>query len=792
MSRAHRRGRDLRGGLGALGKCLLLLFAVPVAIVRLWAERPLGPLRLSPGSLSSLTVWLHLVLIVLGLLWVAAAASLVRELAGAFGGGATSSSWSGRWAAAVAALVLASTASAVALAALPRPGTAPPAAVAPQARAAARATPLVVAPGECLADVAARALGSPALWPELAAANRELPQLPGRFVDPALLRDGWCLRAPAAADLAAAGAPPNATPAGTLAELSLLGIGTIGTAALVRRVRLLRRAAASLRRVGERPPRPSEEGAGVESLLAPFAEGTLLDWIECASRLLGSLAEAHAVPEDVLLVRAGPEAVDVVFATAAPAAAPFVGHEGGRIWSLALDEDLGHLRRLAAGGRRHLRALVPVGEAAGSAYLLGLGRGRRLSLEGGPEEVAAMLAGLVESLRVLPWAGELSVELVGLDPPPSAEQSYQLFASTPEGLRELAGRRGGASAGSSLVVVAPGGPAVDEALLAAVGAVAGVVACGGPASAVLRLTGGGRGELAPFGLDLAVPAPGAEQRRRFDLLLAEASRPPSLVATSYLGGAAPAGGLPERGAVEVRLLTGSPALVGAVGAPAERDAARVTELVAYLALHPEGVGRGAVTAALFGRATLHGAPARLDLLLAAARRCLGSGGDGRGRLELHDDEHLRLSTEVTLDAERFRAAAAHARALGPDAARDLLAAAFELLDPAALARWPAWDWLAADGHLEALRSDVVDAAHHLATLATAGGEHALAAGILRGARLIEPASEILARDLMVLEAERGDTPAAARAYAELEAALAALGGNEPSAESRALYLRLAR
>ncbi len=612
------------------------------------------------------------------------------------------------------------------------------------------------------------------------------------------MRAGWCLAPPTDAGAAApvGGHPASGT---LLAELSLLGLGVVGSAALARRVHLLRRAAASLRSPGERLPAPSSEAGGISSLLAPLAVGSLLDWIECANRLLGATAVGRPAAADALLVRAGPDAVEFLFATEAPAPPPpFRAHSGGRFWTLPLEGDLDALAAQGAGARRYLPALLPVGEHEGSVYLLALGAGRRLLIEGASDDVARTLTGFVDCLRVLPWAEDLDVELLGLPAPPSAEQSYQLFSSTPAALRELAARaaEGATWRQRPLVVAAPGAGGASEGLLEEVGRISGIVACSGRATATLRVEGR-RGQLLPFGLELTVSAPEGEQQRRFELLLAEASRSPALVDPSDLGLAAPpvATGapqheLPPAGEIEVRLLDGAPRCVGAAFGPAERDAARVTELVSYLALHPEGVSRRALVGALFGRATLHGAPVRLDLLIAATRRALGSEESGHGRLELTTGEHLRLAGSVTSDWMRFRGALARAHALDPAGAVSLLTEALALLDGGGLARWPPYDWLLAEGLLEELRGEAVDASHQLAVLSLAGGDRGRAARAIEVGRSLEPASEMLARDLMVLAADSDDAEAARRVYTELEAALALLGGNEPSAETRALYLRL--
>ena len=813
------RRRELRRGLVALAKSLVLVVAVPLAIIRLWLARPLPGHLLSAGSLTEAAFWLHVVLVVLALLWVAAAASLARELAGAFGGAGDGrpNSWSSRWAGAIAALLLATSATSIATASLGRPTLtelrASPRATNGAASAFEESTPnrsVVVSAGECLADLARRGLGAPELWPALARENLGRLQPDGsRFVDANLLRAGWCLELP---PTAVGAAPDIAAPHGTtrgsdgeshaaggagLPELALVGLGILTSAALVRRLRRLRRVADSLRAPGERLGAPSVEAGATEALLAPLGEGRLLDWIDVANHLLG----AHGAPGELLLVRAGPEAVEFLFSEPGEAPAPFRARPGGRWWALPLESDLEDCRRAARGAGRLTPCLVPIGDDDEAVYLLGLGTGRRLVLEGPDEEVSRVLQGLLTALRVLPWAEELDIELLGLLPPPPEEQCYQLSKSSPAALHALAEspptprretrpswRR------EPLVMLAPDAGTGAEAAAAGLNGVAGVISTSGTGTERLEVRGR-RGVLAPYGLELALAAPDPDQQHLIELLLAEASRSPTFVPLAPSRDApvhdrALSEGLPVAGQVEVRLLGGAPELRGRSEEAAPRDAARVIELVAYLVLHGSRATVEEVSGALFGRAALLGAPRRLDLLLAAAHRVLGNAPDGRRLLRVEGGGHIELAPEVSSDWSRLRLGIASARPAPPEGAVELLRAALGLLDAPAFAAAAHYDWLLAEGLLGELRSEILDAAHHLATLALAVADRELARIAIDIGRHLEPASELLARDLIVLHSGAGEAERAAAVYAQLEAALGELGGNEPSTETRDLLGQL--
>jgi hypothetical protein len=103
-----------------------------------------------------------------------------------------------------------------------------------------------------------------------------------------------------------------------------------------------------------------------------------------------------------------------------------------------------------------------------------------------------------------------------------------------------------------------------------------------------------------------------------------------------------------------------------------------------------------------------------------------------------------------------------------------------------------YDWMIAEGLDDDLRSEVIDALHHVASVAMAAGDQFLAEQTLEVGRRIEPASELLARDLLVLLSDAARHDEADARFAELERELAQLGGNEPSAVTRALWRELSR
>ena len=815
MSLPERR-RILSQGVVAIVKSALLVAGVPAALIRLWYLRPL-PARLFSGArLISISGLVHLVLLAVGVLWAWAAVNLVGEVTRTVrhAGSSEVSSWSARWASAIGGLVLfltAGSATATSLAALPG------AVIGRAAVATVRHNPIpameestervhstssaTVMNGECLADVALRTAGERSAWVRIARANLDKPQIDGaRFVDPSLLRAGWCLELPAAAERPSPRpAPRSGEP--TIGEIGVFGLGILTTAALVRRVRALRRLGESGRRSGERKGAADREIGDAEALVEPLGDSILIDWIDAALRLMSDAVSrlGPAVPPEIELVRAGPDGVELLLDIALPEApSPFRAEDGGRWWVLGAECSVADAVAAADGLPRYLPWLVPIGDDDDAAYLLALGPGRRLVLEGEEEAVDAALAGIVAGLRTLAWAEELEVELLGIDPPPPGEQCFQLVASSRATLEDLAvapqplpravavphWRR------EPLVVV---GRSTErdcpESVLEAVTRVAGVISPRGVGTCRLLLSAD-RARLEPFGISLSSPSPDAPRLRLLDRLLATVSADASVVGSERRS-TEPEPTPEEAGPVEVRLLVGDPSVLGLARLPAARDQPRVVELLAYLTLHGHRASPEAAARAMFGREDEPSRLHRLANAVASLRAVLPPREDGGALLSPYSSTSLGLDPLVTLDWSRFSDAVERARYAEPTAAVTLLRFALGLLErPTVFAAGGAYDWLVAEGLLVSLTAEVVDAAHHLATLALAADDTGLARWAVDKGLFVEPASEMLVRDLLVALDAAGEPAEVSRVARELEERLDRLGGNEPSPETRSLVAQL--
>ncbi|WP_307874741.1 BTAD domain-containing putative transcriptional regulator [Frankia nepalensis] len=269
-----------------------------------------------------------------------------------------------------------------------------------------------------------------------------------------------------------------------------------------------------------------------------------------------------------------------------------------------------------------------------------------------------------------------------------------------------------------------------------------------------------------------------------------AERPTGGAGDRVDGAAGPAGPPDEAdpGAVEARIL-GRPT-VSAPGPVAVDQIEALTELVVYLALHPDGVSTRALAAALWPQGMSEQGVADA---IGHARGWLGADPTGRPRLSADADGRLRLGPDVGCDWTRFHAHACQAQAATtgdgdrpPARAAEELAAALRLVTGPVAEDLPAgrYGWLHSIGIATHVRSAVVDVAHRLATLSLRSGDTVTAMAACRTGLRAVPAAEVLWRDLLRTVATRGDrntlTAVATEMYRALPPATVPRPGARPS------------
>jgi hypothetical protein len=796
----ERRGRSLTQGLSALVKAGMLAFGVPIAIERLWVVA--GQLRGSAPLLSD-TAWIRIVLVVVAALWLRVLVQLLVDLRAALRGAPLSPlDWSSRWATSIAALAILASAGHVTTGSAQRP----PASIS-ATRLSTSAPELNqehndagrLRRGECLADLASRVLAEPEQWSVLAAANMGTLLGPGeRFVDPSLLRSDWCLALPegpgsaSARDLSTTTATTQrARGDHVLEELEWLGLGVIGTAALFRRLRVLRLAARAARQPGERISHRDLEIEMLEARLDPFADAVLIDWVEAANRLLRLSATELDVAPVVRLVRAGPAGVTFYFEDAETRQPDhFAIGDGGYSWTLSLGTRLERVVTLTSGVGRYLPWLVPVGDDGSDAWLVAVGPSQSLIVDAEMATAVEVLRGITTALRTLPWAEELSVELLGLEPPPVSENCYQMAASSVTALVDLAADPPPPRTAEPLALWRREPLVVSNATEATrpipehVAATVGVIRPGTQGAMRLRIDDDGA-RLTPVGVSLNAPRPNDAADALIERLLARATSIPVLTALPTATTRAEPDRSPRhqaRHVIRLTLLGTEPVATGLTGEVSARDRPRVIELLGFLALHGGLTTQLEMMSALFPRGGLD-AHRRLDTVLVATRRALGA-------QQLVVAGNGAITVEATLRSDWVELLEDFARARTEEAPL-ALSVLTGVLDEHAWRPGRPFRWMITEGLVDHLGFEICDAMHQLSGLATAGGDLELAARAIRAGLELEPTSELLVRDLMVLRTHLEGMPGLVETFEALEAALAAIGGMEPSSATRALFDELA-
>jgi len=291
--------------------------------------------------------------------------------------------------------------------------------------------------------------------------------------------------------------------------------------------------------------------------------------------------------------------------------------------------------------------------------------------------------------------------------------------------------------------------------------------------------------LVPVGVSLNVPRPNDGANSLIERLLARAASIPLLTALPAAAKRSDRDHEPlhrARHVVQLKLLGEHPSASGLTEEVSERDRPRVVELLSFLALHGGRATQLEIMTALFPRAGTD-AHRRLDTVLVATRRALGSQQlvvAGNGMVTV--DAALRSDWVDLLDEL--------ARARTEEAAVALTSLAL-VLDGPGWRRGVPFRWMLTEGLIDHLSFEICDAMHQLASLASAGGDFELAGRSIRAGLELEPTSELLVRDLMVLRSELDGMPGLVEAYEALEAALGEIGGVEPSWATRALFDELA-
>jgi hypothetical protein len=461
------------------------------------------------------------------------------------------------------------------------------------------------------------------------------------------------------------------------------------------------------------------------------------EWTRALLALAADMTPGREVPL-AWLIRASDACAFVESATPAPA--PFTATPAGSSWSIAKDSRLvDHVTPSAAILASRRSGLVTLWRDEQSRCLLDIVQARSLVLDGPPVAVGFTLSDIVVELATRRWCDLEDVYLVGFGREmhglenvrylPSAGDAVDLLAEV-DPFEERLGR---------CFVVAPtpmieGQGADLRKLLRLVDQIplTGLVCCDTSVHAhctwhvashrqTLRMEVTGRaGPSAVLSPEQWVERTGVPVQPLVRSLRAEiapvldAQRPPMADAGLVPSTSDLTDDRPAPDGVEV-LVLGPVQVAGALESLEGRP--RLTELVVYLALHPEGSTSESFAAALWPERRVP--PQTLANRLHETRRALGSTPAGVPRLQRSEGRHL-LAPDVSTDWSRFRRLTETGS--GPASWRQALSIVrgrpFE-----GLARG---EWTVFEGHVAAIESAVVDVAARL-------GEHLLGAGDPLGA-----------------------------------------------------------
>ncbi|RBO79817.1 AfsR/SARP family transcriptional regulator [Nocardia puris] len=216
---------------------------------------------------------------------------------------------------------------------------------------------------------------------------------------------------------------------------------------------------------------------------------------------------------------------------------------------------------------------------------------------------------------------------------------------------------------------------------------------------------------------------------------------------------------------------------------------RARELVAVLALHPDGLPRQQLIELLWGQRPGHRGGSALANTLSRLRAALATATGGQVTEVLAEDRtQVRLSGHLGVDYWDFNTAVAHRRHARSDAEQTDAARRIAALATSELASDLTDTWV--EALRESARRTSLNALSWLATR-NAENDPRATLGMLETTVENDPYNESVWRDLLRLHARLGETAALTRTYSLLTRRLAEIG-QTPSQETRQLLETLRR
>jgi hypothetical protein len=571
-----------------------------------------------------------------------------------------------------------------------------------------------------------------------------------------------------------------------LAAASLLAAGVLAALGRRRREQLWRRA------FGARIAAPAAAAASAEVAMRLGAQEPLTWLLDTGLRYLSqSLGQDGRTPPTVVAAHLSADNLDLWVTPAdIGAPSPWTAVGDGQVWRLPAAA----LHRLdpeqVAGALAPFPGLVSLGTDSGGRVLVDLEAAHGLICLSGPEDtVTSALSAMVVELATNRWSDRMSITLVGFGedltllapdritavrtlaealPALEARAAEVADAMAMAGIGSvLTGRARGADpqtwAPHYLIMATPPSPQEQQRLLALAAirhaAAAGYVVAGDVPGAAWTWEINGQGQLTAnqLGFDVQAQMLPPSQHAALVELFAGAAQPPGAPLDPAPASSVPAAQLVPGAAMPVEITVLGPVSVQAPGVIEPDRVGLVTELVIYLAVHPEGVHPNVLAGAVWPR----GVTSEIrDAALTRATEWLGVDlATGRPHLDTDPAGRLTLGPGVRVDWQVFRALTGLAQqARDPGEEETGLARALGLIDGQLLTgRDPGrYAWLAADDLEYEVTARVADAAHRLASLRLGRGDADGAMNAARAGLRLAFADELLWRDLLLAAHATGD------------------------------------
>jgi hypothetical protein len=600
-------------------------------------------------------------------------------------------------------------------------------------------------------------------------------ELPGTGAPAGSVRDNGIFAAPAA--------PASQAPAWPyeLSAASLLAAGVLAALGRRRREQLWQRA------FGRRIAGPDPDAAEAEKALRLGADDPAVRLLDTGLRHLSKqLAASGKTPPTVFAAHLGLQNLDLWIAPPDPnPPRPWQAADGGQVWRLPSAAIAGLDAEGSTAGLAPYPGLVSLGTNESGRVLVDLEVAHGLIAVRGPRQVVqAALSALAVELVTNRWSDQMRVTLIGFGDglaeisPERVDVARNLDEILPDVERRagqvrdamasagidsvLTGRAQGSDADSwaphYLIMGVPPTQAQAERLLALARSRYrmgfGYVIAGDVRGATWTwdLSPEGRLSAAVLGFDLEAQLLPPEQYAAVVKLFRGAAAGADVpLAVLSAANAAPPGHLEPDAVLPVEIGLLGQVAVRAPG-PLEPDRlALATELVVYLAAHPDGVHANVLAGAVWPRGA---SPEVRDAALSRVHAWLGTDASGQPNLLTDAAGRLRLGPGARVDWQVFRAlfgrASQAAAASDADAEAACLEQALSLvrgqfLDGREAARYA---WLATDEIEYEVTAAVADAAHRLAGLRLAAGDPDGAMTAARAGLRLAFNDELLWRDLL--------------------------------------------